>query len=604
MALTLLSKAKGLRIRFYLLELLKISLFAAAYLGGYACSRYFAQRTGTRLWFPDSFLLCTLLLVPRKKWWLYILVTAPARFIPAVRAPVPAWFLWVNWINDTGKAMLVASLLQYATGNLLLFKRVRQYATYLGVAVILAPLLSAFFGALVRLTLGHSFWPAFGQWYLGDALTNLVLTPTLFLWFSHEYRRLGPRLLETVVWAAGFAMCLGYVAESTWYNESLIALYAPFPFLIWAAARLGAIGASSGITLTTLFVILGLSHAKGPFYPVAHDMHFLQLFLAVLALPILFVATFFEERQTVEQRLREGREQLNRDYERVSNLARRLIGAREDERQGIERELRDDVSRQLAAQIAALQLEREKQAAHLREVEKMAAAGRLAASLAHEINNPLEAVSNVLYLLGSSPDLDPASAGLISIASKEVARVARIVRQSLSYYRVGTAAKEVDLAALIEESLQVFSDKLQHGGIVIIKKITPGTSIIGFADEIRQVVDNLLVNCLEATSPGGRLALRLRPLGSRKNHSKLGARLTIADNGSGIPKAYLAKIFEPFFTTKAEKGTGLGLWVVKGIVEKHGGNIKIRSTDAPGRSGTTVSIFWPSAVESRPTLAP
>jgi two-component system sensor histidine kinase UhpB len=327
-------------------------LFAAAYLGSYACSRYFAQRTGTRLWLPDSILLCTLLFVPKKKWWLYVLATAPVRFFPGLRVPAPAWILWANWINDVGKALLAAYLLKYATANSLLFKRVRHYATYLGVAVILAPLLSAFFGALVRLSLGHAFWPALGQWYLGDALANLVVTPALFLWLSLEYRSLRPRVFEAAAWALGFAICLGFGVWSRWINQSLIGLYAPFPFLIWAATRLGAIGASSGLTLTTLFVIGGLSQVKGPFYPIAHDMHFLQLFLAVLALPILFVATLFEERQAVEARLREN-------YERERHLTSRLINAQEDERKRIARELHDDISQRLAlAAIEIDQLER------------------------------------------------------------------------------------------------------------------------------------------------------------------------------------------------------------------------------------------------------
>jgi PAS domain S-box-containing protein len=237
----------------------------------------------------------------------------------------------------------------------------------------------------------------------------------------------------------------------------------------------------------------------------------------------------------------------------------------------------------------------------LREVEKMAVAGQLATSLAHEINNPLSAVMNVLYLLTGRSDLDPEAASLISTANNQIERVARIVKQSLSYYRVGIVAREVDLSTLMEESLQVFNDKFQRACIAISKKIMPGTSIIGFADEIRQVVDNLLVNSVEATSRGGRLALHLRSSRCWKNRSQLGARLTIADNGCGIPNAYLAKVFEPFFTTKGEKGNGLGLWVVKGIVEKHGGSIKIRSTDAAGRSGTVVSIFWPAAVKETPT---
>lgn len=307
-----------------------------------------------RLWLPDSVLLCTLLLVPRKNWWFYVLVTAPARFVPAFRAPAPAWFLWANWINDVGKALLAAYLLQ-RTSRISLFKRIRGYAIYLGVAVILTPSISAFFGALVRLTLRHPFWPAFGQWYLGDALANLVITPTLLLWVSHEYRHLRPVGLEAAVWAAGFVLCLGITARSSWFHESVLALYAPFPFLIWAASRLRAIGASTGLSITTIFVISGMSHSKGPFSPIAHDMHFLALFLAVLALPILFVATLFEERHATEARLREKQDELNRNYERIRGLAAGLIQAQEEERNKISRELHDDVVQRLA--LLAIDLE-------------------------------------------------------------------------------------------------------------------------------------------------------------------------------------------------------------------------------------------------------
>ena len=124
---------------------------------------------------------------------------------------------------------------------------------------------------------------------------------------------------------------------------------------------------------------------------------------------------------------------------------------------------------------------------------------------------------------------------------------------------------------------------------------------MGFADEIRQVIDNLLVNAVEATPRGGRLTVGLRHGRSWKNRSELGARLTIADTGCGIPESDRSKVFEPFFTTKAEKGNGLGLWVVQGIVEKHGGDIKVRSSDAPAKSGTVIAIFWPSDVKALPT---
>ena len=147
----------------FLLDLRNAALFALAYLAAYGSSRFFAQRTGTRLWLPDSVLLCALLVAPRKKWWLYVLMTMPTRFVPGFRPQVAAWFLWLTWANDVGKGLLAASLLRYSPGTPIRFNSVRRYATYLGIAVLLTPMLSAFFGALTRyLALGHAFWPAFG----------------------------------------------------------------------------------------------------------------------------------------------------------------------------------------------------------------------------------------------------------------------------------------------------------------------------------------------------------------------------------------------------------------------------------------------------------
>jgi signal transduction histidine kinase len=331
----------------FFLELGKLALFAAAYLAAYGCARFFAQRTGTRLWLPDSVFLCTLLLVPRKKWWLYVLMSAAIRFVPAVRAPVAAWFLWLTWTNDVAKGLLVAQLLQYTNGNPVRFNTVRKYASYLAIAVMLAPVFSGLFGALLRhLALGHPFWPAFGQWVLGDTLANLVITPALLLWLTREYLGLRPRLFEAILWAIGFAFCICYPVLS---DQSVLAIYAPFPFLIWAALRLGTIGASSGLFLTTVLLIFGISQHKGPlFHVIAYDMHFLQLFLAILASPIMFVAILFEERQQAETRLLESREELNQNYERIRDLAGRLIRGQEEERSRIAREIHDDITQQVA----------------------------------------------------------------------------------------------------------------------------------------------------------------------------------------------------------------------------------------------------------------
>ncbi|MBV8674482.1 MAG: PAS domain-containing protein [Acidobacteriaceae bacterium] len=231
----------------------------------------------------------------------------------------------------------------------------------------------------------------------------------------------------------------------------------------------------------------------------------------------------------------------------------------------------------------------------LQQIERMAAAGRLAASLAHEINNPLMSVTNLLYMIEHQTGIDSETTALIRTAGAEIARVSRIVKQSLSYYRTSASAVEVDLAALVEESLQIFKERMQKGRIEIRKKLSPGTLVLGYPDEIRQVIDNLLLNAQEAMEGGGRLTVSVRHSRSWKDRRGRSVRMTIADSGAGIPSEHLPLIFEPFFTTKMEKGTGLGLWVVNGIISKHDGSVKIRSSASAGQSGTVISILWPSA---------
>jgi len=234
----------------------------------------------------------------------------------------------------------------------------------------------------------------------------------------------------------------------------------------------------------------------------------------------------------------------------------------------------------------------------LRKTEKLAAAGQLAASLAHEINNPLSSVTNALYLLKTTGELSGGAKSLVDIASSELARMARIVKQSLSYYRRAVAPTDVDIATTVAESLQVFSAKLERVGIAVQPNLIKGYVVSGFADEIRQIIDNLLLNAIEAMPDGGRLRIEVRPSRDWKQGSRQGIRFVVADTGSGIPKNIASRIFEPFFTTKEEKGTGLGLWVVRGLVAKHEGRIRVCSSDRAGRSGTVISIFWPTVASS------
>lgn len=287
--------------------------------------------------------------------------------------------------------------------------------------------------------------------------------------------------------------------------------------------------------------------------------------------------------------------QTARDGRRVVVLCRKVLdGAAHSASRAVLETNTDITERRRVEELARAQEE------YLRKTEKIAAAGQLAASLAHEINNPLASVTNALYLLNHGRTLDEDAKGLIRTATGELARISRIVRQSLCYYRVGAAPQELDLSAVVEESLALFSNRFQRSGVQLVKKITPGLLITGFGHEIRQIIDNLLLNALEAMPHHGRLAVSVQPSHNWRNSNERGVRLTVADTGCGIPRESFSRIFEPFFTTKAERGTGLGLWVIRGIVAKHGGSIKIRSSASGRRTGTAVSVLLPSGSQIRP----
>jgi PAS domain S-box-containing protein len=218
----------------------------------------------------------------------------------------------------------------------------------------------------------------------------------------------------------------------------------------------------------------------------------------------------------------------------------------------------------------------------LRRSEKLAATGRLAGSIAHEINNPLAAVTNLLYLMrsGHNPEY-------LGMAEREVARISHIVKQTLSFYRMSPHPVEVDLADLMDEVVGVFRTRIGARNLNIETQYRCKGAINGFSNELSQVFGNLIGNALDAMQPGG--TLRLRTVSFRR-----GLRITVADDGSGIPREDLDKIFQPFFTANKEGGTGLGLWVAREIVEKHGGAIRVKSSTGSRRHGTVFMIWLPT----------
>ncbi len=225
----------------------------------------------------------------------------------------------------------------------------------------------------------------------------------------------------------------------------------------------------------------------------------------------------------------------------------------------------------------------------VRRSEKLATAGRLAASIAHEINNPLEAVNNLLYLARH----DSANAEqYLTMAEQEIGRIARLAQQTLGLVRDTTSPSWMDPATLLDEMLELYSRKLQAKKIKVCRRYRNGMQIAGYSGELRQLLANLLVNAVDAMPEGG--SLQVRVAGGHQWHAqKEGIRITVADNGTGIPRENQERIFEPFYTTKKDTGTGLGLWVSRGIVEKHGGSIRVRSRAEGPKTGTVFSIFLP-----------
>ena len=213
------------------------------------------------------------------------------------------------------------------------------------------------------------------------------------------------------------------------------------------------------------------------------------------------------------------------------------------------------------------------------EIEKFAATGRLAATIAHEVNNPMEAIKNAIYLLaGAVPDN---AQPVYNILKSETERVARIVRQMLGLYRNTEAVKPVSVNTIIEDTLLLLNRQLQRANVEIITDLRPLPDAVIAADQIRQVLSNLVINAKDAMPHGGKLRIRSRHL---HGHDDLHGwvRILIGDTGTGISAEMIRTIFEPFVTTKGEKGTGLGLWIVKGIIQNHAGKLSVRSSLGKG----------------------
>jgi PAS domain S-box-containing protein len=227
----------------------------------------------------------------------------------------------------------------------------------------------------------------------------------------------------------------------------------------------------------------------------------------------------------------------------------------------------------------------------LRTNEKLAATGKLSASIAHEIHNPLETVQNLFFLIRrqANPDL----ASLIDIGEQELTRVVQITKNMLSLYRESKNTTAVKLSEIVDSVEGLLQSSLRKKSIQFSKHYLTQAPISAFPAEMRQVASNLILNAIDAVDPNGSITVNVEDVLTKD--SQPGVALMVTDNGTGIAKEDRGKLFRPFFTTKGENGTGLGLWITQGIVSKHGGYIEVTSDTSRQKHGTTFRVVFPRA---------
>ena len=494
---------------------------------------------------------------------------AAGAFLVNFWSPVPHIAAVGLAVGNTLAAVTGAFLLQQIPDFHPSLSRLRDVLGLIIFAAIGSTMVSASIGVAVLFATHVHPWSNVGtawlMYWLGDSMGVLLVAP-LALTFPTLWKissRLRIAELTALVLLLSVA-CLFIFTDRTLFALKLNVLgFAVFPFVIWAAIRFGV----SGCALATLAIAAistsATARGSGPFardIPILSSA-MLQLYFAVLAVSGLTLAAVIAERERAESE-------------------------------------REQLAREQAAKEAQLQAQEV-----LRESEKLAATGRLAATIAHEINNPLESLTNLLYLIESDQSLSETARRFASAAGQEVKRTAHITKQMLAFHRQSTKPVDIILSEVLDSVVELYAAKVEQSGITLQKQYDTAATIKGFPAELRQVFANLLGNAIEAIGQHG--VIRLHTFASREwsNARRSGVRVVIADNGVGISPDNRRRLFEPFVTTKGERGTGLGLWVSSGIVKKHEGSIRLRSNTRTGRSGTCFSVFLPDGVSAVGTAA-
>ena len=300
-------------------RLVGFCFFEIAFYFAYYYGMSFSQACACPFWFPDTVLLCALLLSKPRNWWVYIVATLPIRLFCPVGHDNPEWFLFTMWAIGGVKNIFVAAALRLFLKNTIRLDTLKEFALFSFFAVLLGPVLSAFAGAAVHQVRGGAdYWTAWSQWFMGNALTHLVVTPAILYWLLVPWRKIQmpsrAHLLEGCALAAGLIVT-SWLAFSTSFNGTSFAeacMYAPVPFLFWSAIRFGMPGASGAIAIITFFSVNAAIHYRGPFLGASPEDTALALqeFLLLRAAPLYLVAILIRQRKSAEESLRESEERF------------------------------------------------------------------------------------------------------------------------------------------------------------------------------------------------------------------------------------------------------------------------------------------------------
>ncbi len=292
-------------------------------------------------------------------------------------------------------------------------------------------------------------------------------------------------------------------------------------------------------------------------------------------------------RLAVERRLKQTEDE-QREVLRQRDAAAKI----EHEQVVLHREATLSVERAAADQ---LREQRRAAEAHLVQSEKLAAVGRLAASISHEINNPLEAVTNLLYLVRGDSSLSSESDQYLQQAELELRRVSEIASQTLRFQRGSATVTDCLPSALIGSVIALHQGRLHNSGIRIVQQHRRGRTFRCPEGDLRQILNNLVGNAVDAMrEKGGVITIRTAPAKDPQS-GIVGFRISVSDTGHGMSRSIKSQIFEPFYTTKGSRGSGLGLWISHSIAKRHGGRLNVRSRTDDGWRGTTFSLFVPEA---------